>query len=557
MFQINGEGHRQKLAVSWPLGGGEMGRLLRSHQWEKTSLGSIENWPSSLLAALDLVLRSPMAMMISWGAEGISFYNDAFGEIAGGHHPALLGTRIIEASHELADLGVQVLPRVLRGEAFCLRNQRLHGRSEAGSLAASFDLACSPIAEEHGSPAGLLVIATETTEKNQTKAKLYDKEALLRRGDIKYRALFDSIDVGFCIIQLKFDGFDQPVDYCFLEVNPAFIRQTGLRNPEGQWMRTLAPGHEQHWFDTYGRVAVTGIPIRFENLATALGERWYEVYAFRIGTASERQVAILFNDIKERKQSEEALRNAHRALQETSDKLRRSNEDLEEFTRVAGHDLRAPIRGVIQFSELLERTQIGQASPEAGVFLEQIVNSGKRMMRLVDDLFWYATVSQAPYGHTAPIQANLAYSQAKDQLIVALKESEATLEGCISEEVTVRIELSLLTQLFQNLIENAIHYGREGFRPFIEVTAAAQDDFWRFAVQDNGEGIDERYTSLIFEPFRRLHGPERPGSGIGLASCKRIIERANGKIWVQSQLGEGSIFYFLLPKAWGSDLSEE
>lgn len=135
-----------------------------------------------------------------------------------------------------------------------------------------------------------------------------------RESELRYRTLFDSIDEGFCVIEVLFDENQKPVDYRFLEINPMFEKQTGLRDAVGKRMRLLAPDHEAHWFEIYGRVALTGAPVRFENRAEAL-HRWYDVYAFRIGAPEERKVAVLFNDITERKQAEEALRNSREQLQ--------------------------------------------------------------------------------------------------------------------------------------------------------------------------------------------------------------------------------------------------
>ncbi|UIY43377.1 GAF domain-containing protein [Methylobacterium radiotolerans] len=132
----------------------------------------------------------------------------------------------------------------------------------------------------------------------------------LRLSEVRYRSLFESMDAGFCIIAVRFDGdADAPraVDYRFVEVNPAFAAQTGLHDAAGRWMRDLAPGHEQHWFDLYGHVALTGEAIRFENGAGAL-DRWYDVHAYRVGEPEERRVAILFNDITARRTTEIALR---------------------------------------------------------------------------------------------------------------------------------------------------------------------------------------------------------------------------------------------------------
>jgi PAS domain S-box-containing protein len=138
-------------------------------------------------------------------------------------------------------------------------------------------------------------------------AQLTTVNEALRESEKKYRTLFDSIDEGFCTIEVLFDGNDNPIDYRFLEVNPSFEKQTGIRNAKGRRMREIAPQHEEHWFEIYGRIALTGEPVRFENQAAQL-HRWYDAYAFRVGEPGDRKVAILFKDITERKQAEEELR---------------------------------------------------------------------------------------------------------------------------------------------------------------------------------------------------------------------------------------------------------
>jgi len=134
-------------------------------------------------------------------------------------------------------------------------------------------------------------------------------------SEARYRTLFDSIDEGFCIIEVIFDEHEKAVDYVFLEINPSFERQTGLVNALGKRMRELAPGHEEHWFEIYGRIALTGEPARFQNQAERL-HRWYDVYAFRHGEANRRQVAILFNNITVRKRAEQELLTSRALLNE-------------------------------------------------------------------------------------------------------------------------------------------------------------------------------------------------------------------------------------------------
>ena len=147
---------------------------------------------------------------------------------------------------------------------------------------------------------GLAIFQRYVTQRKQTEQRLLKSEE-------KYRTLFDSIDEGFCTIEVLFDGNDKPVDYRFLEINPSFEKQTGIKDARGRTMREIVPLHEEHWFEIYGKIALTGEPARFENEAAQL-HRWYDVYAFRVGPSQERKVAILFKDITKRKRAEEALR---------------------------------------------------------------------------------------------------------------------------------------------------------------------------------------------------------------------------------------------------------
>ncbi len=159
-------------------------------------------------------------------------------------------------------------------------------------------------------------------------------EEALRQSDERYRTLFTTMIEGFCIIEMIFDHGDRPVDYRFLETNPAFEQQTGLHDAKGKLMRDLAPDHEAHWFEIYGKIALTGEPARFVNEARALN-RWYDVSAVRLGGPESRKVAILFNDITDRRQAEEELKQKHddlnaayEELTATQEELRQTNDEL-------------------------------------------------------------------------------------------------------------------------------------------------------------------------------------------------------------------------------------
>ena len=226
--------------------------------------------------------------------------------------------------------------------------------------------------------------------------------------------------------------------------------------------------------------------------------------------------------------------------------LLQANADLEQFAHSASHDLREPLRSMSLYSDLLVRTYAGSLDERGIQFLNLIQTGARRMSALLDDLLSYAHASSIPEGAVEPIDAMRPLRWALDNLSGAIQQSEAKIT--IGQMPAVRMRESHLSQVFQNLIGNAIKYRRPDQQVEIQLSARRADAEWIFGIADNGIGVPPAYKETIFGIFKRLHSnSEYSGSGMGLAICKRIVERYRGRIWVESELGRGANFFFSIP----------
>ena len=407
-------------------------------------------------------------------------------------------------------------------------------------------------------------------------------EEALRESEERYRNLFNSIDEGFCIVEMIFDQYEKPVDYRFLQVNPSFEKQSGIHEAAGKRMREIAPDFEAYWFETFGKVALTGEPVRFVNESKALDGRWYDVYAFRFGTSGSRKIAILLSNITERRKAEEILREAQTRLAdragqleglvtERTAELTATNKQLEAFVYSIAHDLRAPLRSMQGFSTMLVE-EAGAALSETGRdFANRINKSAQFMDTLLLDLLAFSRISQQRIELTSVNLENLVQFMLSG-LEKQIQEKNARVET-VGPWPEVLGHDATLGQVLVNLVNNALKFVPPNVPPLIRLRAEERPgrmngsmDQWmsepsaihpppppeawiRVWVEDNGIGIASDHQNEVFKLFTRLHGEIYPGTGLGLAIVEKGIERMGGRVGVESTPGHGSRFWFELRKA--------
>ncbi len=253
-------------------------------------------------------------------------------------------------------------------------------------------------------------------------------------------------------------------------------------------------------------------------------------YTLLIATAGDdRQGMLVIQDVTERREYQ-------RQLEE-------SNERLEQFAYAASHDLQEPLRMVSSYLQMIDRRYGDELDEDGREFIEFAVDGADRMRDMIEGLLEYSRV-QTQGDSFESIDLDAALSDACDDLQLQIEETNAEITS--DSLPTVTGDAAQLRQVFQNLLDNVIEYSDE--RPRVDVTAERDERYWRISVSDQGIGIDPDDADRIFEVFQRLHNQdEYPGTGIGLALCRRIVERHGGEIWVESEPGEGATFTFTLP----------
>jgi PAS domain S-box-containing protein len=381
---------------------------------------------------------------------------------------------------------------------------------------------------DRGEPYKMIGSITDITERKRA-------EEALRESEQRFRILFEQAIDGMMLadaetkrVTLANHQIQRLLGYSEAELLQLTVADL---HPAADLPAVLEQ-FEQH---SRGEITlITNIPVRRKD-----GTVFYaDISASAVRLQQRDCLFGIFRDITERKEAEAQL-------QHSLADLERSNQELEQFAYIASHDLQEPLRMVSSYTQLLAQRYEGQLDDKAKKYINYAVDGAIRMQTLINDLLAYSRVgTQAK--PLAPTDSHSVLGEAIRNLAATIEESRAIITN--DDLPMVRADASQLVLVFQNLLANAIKF-RSKDLPRVHVTAQNQGREWVFSVKDNGIGIEPQHAERVFVIFQRLHTrQEHPGTGIGLAVCKRIVERHGGKIWFESEPGNGTTFFFTLPK---------
>jgi PAS domain S-box-containing protein len=371
-------------------------------------------------------------------------------------------------------------------------------------------------------------------------------EEALRESESKFRTLFETMNEGFSINEILCNEAGEPYDLRYLEVNPAFEIQTGLKAADvlGRTTLELFPGAEPIWFERYGKVALTGEPAHFEAQFGPLG-RWFEVNAYQ--TEPGRFAAVFF-DTTERKRAQEELSRLNADLEkrvaERTSQLASVIKELEAFSYSVSHDLRAPLRSIDGFSQALLEDYGDQIPDEGRNYLDRVRAAAQRMALLIDDLLALSRVTRTPVARK-PVDLSILAERILAEL--RLEQPDRIVSLSVTPNLVVNGDENLLQIALHNLLANAWKFTSKRQSARIEFGMQEGDDGRVYYVRDNGSGFDMNYVDKLFGAFQRLHSTDDfPGTGIGLATVQRILHKHGGKVWAVGEVDQGATFYFVL-----------
>jgi PAS domain S-box-containing protein len=522
---------------------------LREAQAQRESLISELSAQTQALESSETLFRTamdlaPIGMRIAATDGKFLRVNRAFCEMVGYSEEELLKLDAFTISHpeDEAPLRAEVA-RLLAGEIKSYQMDKRYFHKDGHIIWAQVH--ASVVANPDGSPKHVLSQVLDVTKLREAQAqreelidRLRAKTEALEASEALFRTAMDEAPIGMKIVAL---------DGRFVRVNKAFCDLLGFTNEE---MLTMDFQRITHLEDLPRDIEgmqrmLAGEITNYEAEKRYFHKDGHTIWCVVTGAIvknSDGRMQHLISQVQDISKIKQAQQQREKLIEE----LITSNTELERFAYIASHDMQEPLRMITNFSQIISDDYKDLLDEEGREYLQIVRDSGERMRDIVNDLLEYAKIGHKETGLTL-VDGALELAHILDNLKILIKETKAVIS--YDKLPAFRGNPVQFMRLLQNLITNAIKYQPSGNQPVIHIGVADQELQWCISVKDNGIGIDERFTNTVFQPFRRLHSwNEIPGTGIGLAVCKKIVENHGGAIWVESEPGQGSVFYFTVPK---------
>ncbi|QDK81937.1 hypothetical protein EXU85_26335 [Spirosoma sp. KCTC 42546] len=584
-------------------GGGELGELIRTYDWSTSPLGTPDQWPTSLRTLVNMMLTSRFPMLIFWGPELITFYNDAFRPSLGdnGKHPSSLGQRGEQSwAESWPVIGPMIYTIMAGGDAVWFEDQKLPLYRDGQMGYAYWTYSFSPLIGDTDSVNGVLVTCSETTKAveslqqlNETNAELkqsleqnialreeqHASQQQTKESEAKFRTLVEQAPIAACLfigrelrieianqIMLRFWGKDASILGLPLEkALPELKSQPFLKILDD----VFTSGTTYEACDTRVELMVDNhlgayyFDLTYKPLYDADGNV-YAIMAMAIDVTKPVQSRITLEENEARLQElsmdlERQVQERTQQLENSVQELKRSNENLQQFAYIASHDLQEPLRKVQQFGDLLKNQYIDTLG-DGAIYLERMQSAASRMSTLIRDLLSYSRISTRQ-DHTTLVSLQQVVTMVLVDLELRIQETGALVE--VEGLPEIYGDQAQLEQLFMNLINNALKFHKPKTRPVVTIRVQTLPSvklpasiklarptlaYHRIDIADNGIGFDEKYLNRIFQVFQRLHGKsEFAGTGIGLAICEKVVFNHGGAITARSKSGQGATFSVYLP----------
>lgn len=494
------------------------------------------------------VMQAPVSIMLLEGRGlVIKMLNERVMNFTGKAYEEMIGQPFFDAFPEMKAQGYdQFTEEVFRtGETVAATEVPLKFLNTAIQGEYYINILLKPQKNKQGNVNGILATANDVSELVRSRNRVAE-------SDNKYRTIFDSMNQGLAIIEIVFDENNKPVDYIFLEVNAAFETEAGLKDVIGRRASEILGKHACFWTEKFAEVLKTGERVIITDNSTVTG-KWFETNIFRLGNEENRKVAFLFTDVDERVNEE--IRKQKFAdelklqVEERTKELDRSNRELLHFARIASHDLREPVRKIATFTNMMMTDPEHKLEPKTRSFLERVVVATTRLRFIIDGIRKYISLER-PLQEFTKVDLNMVVNEVINS--VEAMNSEKNFRVVVKPLPEVEGSYELLQQLFANLLQNSFKFNDP--QKQLAIYIGSQNlvingkEHVQIEVIDTGIGFAPEYNERIFESFMRLHPNDAyEGAGLGLALCRRIVEKHNGAITAHGSEGKGATFKILLP----------